>query len=124
MKQFFKNEQHQKQLNSLYRRSNMKKYDDKVKRQKEKFDRDVLHYEVLLDDMIKHCMSQINAMSTLEQINELASIGDSGWKIICARVRKTNSVLKLNIDAFQQNLRMELLKVYEPNLPSNEPTNA
>lgn len=124
MSKFFKNEQYQKQLNSIYEDSAIKKHEEKVKRRKEKFDRDDLHYQGLCNDMVKHCISQINSASTLEQINKVASIGDSGWKIICARVRKTNSVLNLNIDAFKQNLRMELLKVYEPNLPSNEPTNA
>lgn len=124
MKQFFKNYQHQAQLEKLFRKSAIKQHEEKVKRQTEKFEKDSLHYQGLCNDMVKHCISQINSNSTLEEINKIASIGDSGWKIICARVRKTNTVLNLNIDAFQDNLRMELLKIYEPILPSNEPTNA
>lgn len=122
MKQFFKNEQHQTQLNNLFRKSAIKKHEENVKRQKEKFDTDIIHYQGLCDDMVKHCISQINVDTTPEQMNKIFSIAESGWKIICAQVRQTNSVLRLNTGAFQQTLRIELLKIYEPNILSNEPT--
>jgi hypothetical protein len=93
---------------------NMKqKHEDKIKRLNERFEKDKAHYASLLDDMVSLAIGKIKPNSSLKHIQKVCSDGNSAWKIICARVRQTNSVLKLNIDAFENQFTIKLKEIYE-----------
>lgn len=119
------NQRAHKSEEGFYRELAQKKYVDKVQRQKEKYDKEVIHYDGLLNDLVKLAMSKINSDSTPEDIQQYFNTGDAAWKIICARVRQTSPVISLRIDAFKFKLVAELDKTYETSKPSTdgEPAN-
>jgi hypothetical protein len=114
------NKRAHKSEEGFYKDLAQRQYVEKVKRQKEKYDKEVIHYNGLLDDLVKLAMSKINSDSTPEDIQQYFNSGDAAWKIICARVRKTSSVISLRIDAFKFKLVDELDKKYETSKPETD----
>lgn len=105
---------------NFYRTLAQKKYDEKVKRQEEKYKQELAHYDGLCNDLVNLAKSKINSDSTPEDIQQYFNTGEAAWKIICARVRKTSSVIALRNDAFKIKLVEELDKIYETSKPDND----
>ena len=105
---------------NFHRNLAQKQYDEKVKRQEEKYEKEAAYYNELCNDLVKLAMSKINSDSTPEDIQQYFNSGDAAWKIICARVRKTSSVISLRIDAFKIKLVDELDKKYETSKPETD----
>lgn len=69
-----------------------------------KFEIERAHYNKVLEDMINLTLSVIDKDTTQEQIKDIVKIGNKEWLAICARVRQTNKVIKLNINAYLVNI--------------------
>ena len=73
-----------------------------------------------INDIVKLTMSKINSDSTPEDIQQYFNTGEAAWKIICARVRKTSSVISLRNEAFKTKLVEELDKIYQTSKPDTD----
>ena len=94
----------------------IKKHEAKKKRFNERFEKDKIHYQKLLNDILNYTFSQITPETSAIDMQKQFDIGDKCWREICIRVRKTNMILSLNINAFKLELIQRLKTIPEKEL--------
>lgn len=94
----------------------IKQHEAKKKRFNERFEKDKIHYQKLLNDILNYTFSQITPETSAIDMQKRFEVGNKCWIELCARVRKTNKVLSLNINGFKLALIERLKTIPEKEL--------
>lgn len=103
-KQFFNNSQATKQATFLERQRLVDNHNKNLDNRKNRHEAEIKKYKKVLNDLIHEHFLQIMDDATPESIETILAAGDMKWKAICARVRHTNSLITLDINAFRHFL--------------------
>lgn len=103
-KQFFNNSQAINTVTYLERKRLIANHNNNVNNKENRFKAEQEKYKKVLNDLIHEHFLQITEDATPENIETILAAGDMKWKAICARVRHTNSLITLDINAFRHFL--------------------
>lgn len=111
-KVFIPNQRAHESERDFFKSQANKKYNNKVERNKKKFEELQAHYNGLLSDMVQVAMNQISPEISPEEIEQICLVGEKEWKKICANVRATSSIIRLKNEAFRDCLIQSLVEKY------------
>lgn len=111
-KVFYPNKLAHSSERDFFRMQAKQKYNEKVDRNKKKYEELTVHYNGLLADMVTVAMEKISQELSPEEIEEICLVGEVSWKKICANVRATSSIIRLKNEAFRDCLIQSLVKKY------------